>query len=85
MKTRAYLSGGLGMRRFAFVVACLLITGAGWFSKCSVDRLGEMAEELQSDFLQPSPVYLRNSLRRQVAHPGGTTTGPQVSKQNPPD
>ena len=85
MKTRAYLSGSLGMRRFAFVVACLLIAGAGWLSKHSVDRLGEMVDELQSDFLHPSPVYLSNTLRQQVAHPGGTTTGPQVSKQNPPD
>ena len=85
MKTRAYLSGGLGMRRFAFVVACLLIAGAGWFSMNAVDRLGQMAEELQSEFLQPSPVYLMRTSFGQRAHPGSTTTGPQVSKQNLPD
>ena len=55
------------MPRFAFVLACLLMVGAGWHFQTAVERLGQMSDELQSDFMRPSLVFLRSASARQEA------------------
>ena len=83
MKTRDYLSGIAEMPHFAFVLACLLMVGAGWYSKTAVDRLGQMSDELQSDFMQPSEVYLRSVSGRQKAPASAANPRPTpVGKEN---
>jgi hypothetical protein len=86
MKTKAYLSGSSGTQRFAFVAACLLVAGAGWYSMNAVDRLGQMADELGSDFSKPSQAYLWNVSRRHKAPavPASPRLKP-VSKENAPN
>jgi hypothetical protein len=74
MKTRDYLLGISEMPRFAFVLACLLMVGAGWYSKTALDRLGQMSDELQSDFMQPSQVFIQIASRRQNAPVSATNT-----------
>jgi hypothetical protein len=83
MKTRNYMSGISEMPRFAFVLACLLMVGAGWHFQTAVERLGQMSDELQSDFMQPSQVFIQIASRRQKTPVSATNPRPTpVSKDN---
>ena len=71
------------MPRFAFVLACLLMVGAGWYSKTAVDRLGEMSDEIQRDFMRPSQPYLVGVFRRQNASASAANPRPNPAiKEN---
>jgi len=71
------------MPRFAFVLACLLMVGAGWHFQTAVERLGEMSDEIQRDFMQPSQPYLLGVSRRQNASASAANPRPNTAiKEN---
>ena len=85
MKTRIDLSVGTKARQVAFTLACLLLLGGGWGTKRVVDRIGDTQDELASDMLHPSDVYLwyvngrdnsNERLLQSSAEPGAARTLP---------
>jgi hypothetical protein len=63
-----------------------MIAGSGWFAKTAVDRLGKMSDELESDFLQPSQMYLWNASGQHKARASSGNPRPKpATNENLPE